>query len=178
MKIEKSQIKTLLAQFSAIYDLQQEMSKNLKWKKTFALDGRIIGDIGECLASYLYDIDIEEKQTPGQDGVFVGDGKPVEIKVRTKDKNGHINHIHISKSTMEKNGCYLIVFAFDTKERTINVEVNDWLSKKIFTSLPRTEKGFVTMTNLKSKIKKNDKENDLKKIKISGWTITYKEGLK
>ena len=174
MKINKKQIRALLKQFSTIYDMQQQMTGCVKGIKTFALDGRIIGDIGECLAGYLYDIEIEESQKPGQDGVY--NRKSVEVKVRTKDKNGNINHIHISKQTIDKNGCYLVMLAFDMIEKTINVEINDWLSSKTLKALNRTEKGFVTLSNLKSKIKVNDDKKQ-RKIKMSGWTITYKEGL-
>ena len=175
MKIKKRQIRKLLSQFATIYDMQQKMSESLNRQKTFALDGRIIGDIGECLAGYLYGIDIEETQTPGQDGVF--DGKPVEIKVRTRDKKGNINHIHMSNATITKNGCYLIMLAFDTQERAINVEINAWLSKSTLKKIKRTEKGFVTMSNLKNAISTTNDEQKQKKIKMSGWTITYKEGL-
>ena len=174
MEIKKCQIKKLLKQFAAIYKIQQKMSMVCDGKKSFALDGRIIGDMGECLAGYLYDIQIADRQTPGQDGTY--NKKPVEIKVRTKNRKGIIDHIHISDSTINKNGCYLIVLAFDTNKRTINVEINNWMSAKTLKSLKRTVKGFVTLSNLKSKIKVNDNKQQ-RKIKVSGWTITYNEEL-
>ena len=70
----------------------------------------------------------------------------------------------------------MIVLAFDTNKRTINVEINNWMSAKTLKSLKRTVKGFVTLSNLKSKIKVNDNKQQ-RKIKVSGWTITYNEEL-
>ncbi len=181
MKIEKSQIKKLLAQFSTIYDLQQEMSKQLKKKKTFALDGRIIGDVGECLAGFLFDIDIEEKQVPGQDGVYRK--RPVEIKTRTL-KNNKFGHIHLSDATVDKSdGCYLILLSFDFVAKEINIEINTWISKTILTKIKKERtNGFIPFNKLKTCLE-NDcyargiKVDQRKKQRIAGWTIQYKEVL-
>ena len=174
MIIEKRQIKRLLSQFATIYDMQQGMSKILKTQKTFALDGRLIGDMGECLVSYLYGVDLEETQMPGQDGTL--NDKPVEIKVRTKNKKGHINHVHISDATIKKNGCYLFVLSFDPEHTQIEVTISAWLSKAELKKIKRTDKGFATLSNLKQCVAPNCCEN-CKKIKMAGWTIYYKETL-
>lgn len=174
MKIKKHQIRKLLSQFATIYDMQQKMSKSLNGGKTFALDGRLIGDMGECLVSYLYGVDLEETQTPGQDGTL--NDKPVEIKVRTKNEKGRINHVHISDATITKNGCYLFVLSFDPDHKQVEVTISAWLSKSELKKIKRTDKGFATLSNLKQCVTLNCCD-DCKKKKMAGWTIYYKEVL-
>ena len=179
MRITKDQIRLLLKQFYVVYEMQQEMSKTLKAQKTFALDGRIIGDVGECLAGYLFDIDIEEKQTPGQDGTYRQ--KPVEIKTRTL-KNNKFGHIHLSEATVDKpNGCYLILLSFDFIKHEINIEINTWMSKDILEDIKhKRSNGFIPFNKLKACLGNNCyakgiNVNKTKKQRISNWTIQYKE---
>jgi len=54
-------------------------------QKRFTLDGRIIGDIGEILAAYYFDISLTENQKKGFDAVInsgANKGENVEIKCR------------------------------------------------------------------------------------------------
>jgi len=45
----------------------------------FTIDGRLVGDIGEYVASMEYDIILDEKSKPGYDGK-TSDGRSVQIK--------------------------------------------------------------------------------------------------
>ncbi len=180
--ITEKQIKRLLSRLNKIYKLQQKMSECTNCSKTFALDGRIIGDIGECLASYLFNIRLEIKQMPGHDGLY-GKNIPVEIKVRTVSETNNLNHVHISSNSFEQD-FYLIFFSIDTTKREIIIKTNAFISGSVLKKVKqaRTNKGFITFNKLKSCL---DNKMYLRCIKpanercnrISGWTITYKEGL-
>ena len=54
-------------------------------KKAFTIDGRLVGDIGEVLATAEYDVDLYDVQTPAHDGE-TSDGRKVQVKATFKDK--------------------------------------------------------------------------------------------
>ena len=53
--------------------------------KAFTIDGRLVGDIGEVIASLEYDLKLYETQTPTHDGE-TPDGRKVQVKATFKDK--------------------------------------------------------------------------------------------
>ena len=53
-------------------------------RKTFALDGRLVGDIGEILVEASYDIKLSEGQQQHHDGTTT-DGRLVQIKATMKN---------------------------------------------------------------------------------------------
>lgn len=65
--------------FSGIKELHQAFPQ-----KDFTIDGRLVGDIGEVIATLEYDIHLHEVQQPGHDGE-TSDGKKVQIKSTFKD---------------------------------------------------------------------------------------------
>jgi hypothetical protein len=153
------------------------MSQHTDNIKTFALAGRLVGDIGECLASYLFDVGLEKKQTEGHDGIYKN--VPVEIKVRTASEYNKLNYIHISEHTF-KQDFYLIFFVFDTENKEITVEINTLISGNILKEIKinRTKTGCITLNKLKKCLNnklyvRGIKISDNKLKKISGWKICY-----
>lgn len=53
--------------------------------RQFTIDGRLVGDIGEVIASLEYDIALDEISQPGYDGT-TSDGRRVQIKATFKDQ--------------------------------------------------------------------------------------------
>ena len=53
--------------------------KELFPQKAFTIDGRLVGDIGEVLATLEYDVMLYPVQTPGHDGI-TSDGRQVQVK--------------------------------------------------------------------------------------------------
>ena len=146
-----------------------------------------MGDIGECLASYLFDAYLYKKQKPGHDGIVddkrIEDYKRIEVKVRGKysqDEKMEKKKIHISKATLNpydddgelnKTGIYLIIFSFDLDNKNINIEFNKFVpfdneyegDAKFFDDWLIYFKGKKCEPGLKIK---EDKAR-----KIGGWTI-------
>lgn len=54
--------------------------KYVHLNKTFSLDGKLVGDIGEVLAAEKYGIALYPENTPVHDGYEVATGKKVQIK--------------------------------------------------------------------------------------------------
>lgn len=188
-KIELSaeNINELLTTFWTMHKLQNRLSDMTDSKKTFALAGRIVGDVGECLAHYLFGVDLSSTQTKGHDGTYGKKKTPVEVKVRTQDTKGNINHIHISDNTFVED-FYLIVFGFDMAHRKITVEVNTFVSGNIRETMQRKKEtkdqkttyrnknGFITLENLKKCLQNNLYSNGIpvgknKQTKFGKWTI-------
>lgn len=90
----------MLLALSSIYNAKEAMRNNFGIDKTFALGSRFIGDVGECLVSYLFGVQLHKTQQLGQDGVK--NNIPVEIKVRTRNGKNKVGHIHISADTRKK----------------------------------------------------------------------------
>ncbi len=53
--------------------------------KAFTIDGRLVGDIGEIIASLEYDITLYDAQTATHDGQ-TSNGRKVQVKATFKDK--------------------------------------------------------------------------------------------
>jgi len=53
-------------------------------KKEFTIDGRLVGDVGEVIASLEYDIDLFDVLIKGHDG-RTSDGRLVQVKATFKD---------------------------------------------------------------------------------------------
>lgn len=62
-----------------------ELLKGQFPSKQFTIDGRLVGDIGEVIASIEYDVTLYETQTPDHDGE-TSDGRKVQVKATFKDK--------------------------------------------------------------------------------------------
>lgn len=52
-------------------------------QKSFTIDGRLVGDIGEIIASLDYDIELFDVSQPKHDGI-TSDGRKVQIKATFK----------------------------------------------------------------------------------------------
>lgn len=65
-------------------DLLEDIAKKQKVKRKFTLDGRLIGDVGELIASMKMGITLTEKQKTGYDGLDA-EGRQVEIKTTQAD---------------------------------------------------------------------------------------------
>jgi len=52
--------------------------------KSFTIDGRLVGDIGEIIAAFEYDIELYEVQKADHDGE-TSDGRKVQVKATFKD---------------------------------------------------------------------------------------------
>lgn len=73
---------------SAIEDLLQIVARlrDAYPKKTFTLDGRLVGDLGEMLAECKYGIEVFQGCRPHHDAQATdGTGRMVQIKVTMKD---------------------------------------------------------------------------------------------
>ena len=66
--------------FEGIVELKEQFPD-----KKFTIDGRLVGDIGEVIASLEYAVDLYVVQTPVHDGETM-DGRKVQIKATFKDK--------------------------------------------------------------------------------------------
>lgn len=53
-------------------------------QKAFTIDGRLVGDLGEVIATLYYDIKLHTVQQPDHDGES-SDGRKVQIKATFKD---------------------------------------------------------------------------------------------
>lgn len=65
--------------FSGIEDLHRNFPN-----RKFTIDGRLVGDIGEVIASLCYDVMIDDISRPGHDGQTSA-GRRVQIKATFKD---------------------------------------------------------------------------------------------
>ncbi len=99
-----------------------------KVHKTFAVDGRMLGDIGECVLSYAFNLKLKEKQVAGFDAETAR-GDKVEIKTRTNKA-----HVDISEATLKRAGegdCYLLVAEINRDKREIKIVINAVLQPRI-----------------------------------------------
>lgn len=72
--------KTLPGLFRSI----DELVAGFRNRKPFTIDGRLVGDIGEVLASEIFDLKLNHKLRKGYDGV-TPDGRNVEVKATFKE---------------------------------------------------------------------------------------------
>ena len=78
--------------------------------RKFTLDGHLVGSIGEVIAAYMFDLDLNPASTMGHDGV-APDGRRVEIKL-TQGKSVAIRHEpdHMLVFHRPKGGPVRVVF--------------------------------------------------------------------
>ena len=163
----------MLMALGSIYKAKEDIRNNFGIDKTFALGGRFIGDVGECLVSYLFGVQLYKTQQPGQDGVK--SGTPVEIKVRTRNSNNKVGHIHISSDTRKNSKCYLVVLSLEfrpKKDNIIHLEINSKVSAHWFVKNKLgIDSGFIDFKTLKEKCCNNgmDLQNEI--TDIPGWKI-------
>lgn len=74
---------------SALYKVTDELN-SLFPHRPFTPDGHLVGSIGEVVAAYVYDIQLEACSTPSFDGKLT-DGRKVEIKL-TGGSSINISH--------------------------------------------------------------------------------------
>lgn len=65
--------------FNSINDLRKAFPQ-----KAFTIDGRLVGDLGEVIATLYYDVKLYTVQQPGHDGES-SDGRKIQIKATFKD---------------------------------------------------------------------------------------------
>lgn len=164
MNVSKTQAEYLLASYLNVYKLTQGMRKKIG--KSFAIDGRLLGDIGECVLAYAFNLELNDKQKPGFDAK-TNEGELVEIKIRTNN-----NHLHISDATVKNlinnQVCFLLVAEIDIENRKIVVIENGLLKASIQGA---RSNGFITRKNLKKHCDSSEKKLMLKHKKISNWEI-------
>lgn len=78
--------------------------------RKFTLDGHLVGSIGEVVAAYIFDLDLNPASTLGHDGI-APDGRKVEIKL-TQGRGVAIRHEpeHLIVLHRPKGGPMRIVF--------------------------------------------------------------------
>ncbi|MFQ6696005.1 MAG: DUF6998 domain-containing protein [Alphaproteobacteria bacterium] len=170
---EEEAIEKMLVALDSIYKAKEDIRNNFGIDKTFALGGRFLGDVGECLVSYLFDVQLYNTQKPGRDGVK-GD-IPVEIKVRTRNSKNKVGHIHISADTRKEPEVYLIVLSLEfcsKKDNIVHIEINSKVSAKWFTGNKLgLDGGFIDFKILKEKCVNKGIDLKNKIPNIRGWKI-------
>lgn len=161
LQITEKQARLILKNYLKICKITHNM--NTKVQKTFAVDGRMLGDIGECVLAYAFGLILNDKQEKGFDAT-TKTGKKVEIKVRTNK-----NHIHLSDSTIKnvkKDKCHLLVAEIDKDNREIKIVANALLQPTVE---KKRDAGFIT----RKKLKEHCDGHKLRLIhdKIGSWHI-------
>ncbi len=77
---EKKQIETVHEKTMELIRITNELEE-IYPGKSFKLDGILLGNIGEVLASYYYGISLYKQSEPTHDGEVLTDGKKVQIKI-------------------------------------------------------------------------------------------------
>jgi len=73
--------------------LKKNSSAGSNHEMTFALDGRLVGDIGELIAAELFPLELLGTKSKNVDAVTIGRlGKKVQIKATFKDESLTIKH--------------------------------------------------------------------------------------
>lgn len=67
------------AELEKLYDASARLEAMFPGRK-FTLDGHLVGSIGEVVAAYMFDLDLNPASTQGHDAV-ARDGRRVEIKL-------------------------------------------------------------------------------------------------
>ena len=73
----------------ALYEASEGLEGMFPGRK-FTLDGHLVGSVGEVVAAYIFDLDLNAASTQGHDAM-TRDGKMVEIKL-TQGKSVAIRH--------------------------------------------------------------------------------------
>jgi hypothetical protein len=63
-----------------------DITKSLrgKYSRSFTLDGRLVGDIGEALAKEFYNIELLPENTPQYDAIEIDTNRKIQIKTTMK----------------------------------------------------------------------------------------------
>ena len=69
-----------MKEIQQLLSITQSLKEQYKGKLDFSLDGRLVGDIGEALASEAFDIELYGKNNPDYDGYHRPSKKEVQIK--------------------------------------------------------------------------------------------------
>ncbi len=111
--IESATLQTLFKQLMHIYSITETMrsvvagdlpTSNLK----FTVDGHLLGTIGVCIATYMFNLKIEQSTSNAGYDAVTKEGRKVEIKIRKSAKQ-----LHVSKSSFKvanKEDLHLLVF--------------------------------------------------------------------
>jgi len=90
------------AELEKLYDASARLEAMFPGRK-FTLDGHLVGSIGEVVAAYMFDLDLNPASTQGHDAV-ARDGRRVEIKltqgaaVAIRHEPDHLIVLHRPKS--------------------------------------------------------------------------------
>ncbi|MCH9844159.1 MAG: hypothetical protein K0U39_01490 [Alphaproteobacteria bacterium] len=133
-QITEITLEALFSKLNEINNLTKQMSDMVhedlnNSSINFTMDGHLLGDIGVCLASYMFDLQINTKgSNAGFDAITKDDKKKVEIKFRKAT-----DQLAISKSSIQlskKENLYLIVFTSNDKFE-IKLRYNGLLSDNL-----------------------------------------------
>lgn len=112
-----SQWASVKAELEALYSASERLEA-LFPDRSFALDGHLVGSIGEVVAAYMFDLSLSKASTKGHDAI-ASDGQKVEIKL-TQGSRVAIRHepehlIVLSRPKggplrVEYNGCGAIAW--------------------------------------------------------------------
>ena len=169
--VTEEQIQEIFSSLSCIYNMKECMRKKSGVEKTFALGGRFLGDVGECLASYLFSMTLCVQQNPGYDG-RLQDGTRIEIKVRTENEDEKIRKIRISKESFnsgpnKEDKFYLVIFAFNFEKKRVKIALN----KSVPTN-SKINKDMAKSFNAWSKYFSEYADGpQIPQKNIAGWTI-------
>ncbi len=82
-----SKIEALKHQYKTISSMIAKMEKDFP-DRHFTMDGHLIGSIGECMASYYYNIDLAPSSQKDYDGIKDG----IKIQIKTTQKSTVLIH--------------------------------------------------------------------------------------
>jgi hypothetical protein len=93
----------------ALYDASESLERIFEGRK-FTLDGHLVGSVGEVVAAYMFDLDLNAASTMAHDAT-THDGKNVEIKL-TQRSSVSIRHEpdHLIAMHRPKGGPIRVVF--------------------------------------------------------------------
>lgn len=86
MSLDWDEVRNLL---DTLYSASGRLEEVFPGRK-FTLDGHLVGSIGEVVAAYMFDLDLNPASTQGHDAI-ARDGRRVEIKL-TQGKKVSIRH--------------------------------------------------------------------------------------
>ena len=108
---EKERIEKVYEKVMELIHTTNELGE-LYPEKSFKLDGVLLGNIGEVLASYHYGIELFRQSEPKHDGRVISDGRLVQIKI-TQSKSillrecpDYILVLHLNRDTGEVSEIY------------------------------------------------------------------------
>lgn len=93
----------------SLYEASEGLEELFPGRK-FTLDGHLVGSVGEVVAAYIFDLDLNRASTQGHDAI-AKDGRQVEVKLTQRTSVG-IRHQpeHLITLHRPKGGPVCIVF--------------------------------------------------------------------